>query len=202
MYVYSEYHKQFVLDPHLLSIIPFKRVWEKDKTKDKRHATAKILYLYHCFHPKSDFFEKQKSVRPTLVVQATMAKELHEECLRWEPFASEKEASFMDEDMWGALRYYVDEYLKLDPLWDSVEAFNEAIYNLNNILKDKNASPQSIRIASNELDDLPKKREKMRQQAEARQAFTLKVAGDKKIRRSERLPSDSKRQGSKAADEG
>lgn len=196
MYVYSEYHQDFVLDPHMLSIRPFQAIWQKDKTPGKRQATAKILYFYHLFHPKSEFFNKKKKERSRLIIEACFPKELHEEALKWEPYNHPQEATGLDDDMWAALTWY-KQNLNLDPYWDSVQAFDQAMYNLNDKLRSESSTASEIRIASNELDDLPKKREKMLKIAESKQAFTLSVKSDKKIRRSERLPSEAKRQGHK-----
>lgn len=98
-----------------------------------------------------------------------------------------------EELMEAAISWYRDYHLKMTPLWNGYHSYKEAIYNLSKIVADPKSSAGDIKTASIELDSLPLKMEKMRQQAEKDEAMQLKVQGDKNIKRSERLDSDRNR---------
>lgn len=100
-----------------------------------------------------------------------------------------------DEEMQEAIRWYRDYHLKQTPLWTAYESYKEAMNNLSTIVRDPDSTANDIRIASTELDTIPLKMEKMRQQAVKDEAQQLKVAGDKNIKRSEMLPNDRKKKG-------
>lgn len=97
-----------------------------------------------------------------------------------------------DEEMQDAIKWYAS-HLQQTPLWKAYEAYKEGIYNLAKVVADPNKTAQEIRTASQELDTLPLKMERMRQQAVKDEAQTLKTQGDKNIKRSERLPTEKNR---------
>lgn len=78
-------------------------------------------------------------------------------------------------------------HLQKTPLWQAYEAYKEAMYNLSKIISDPESNAASISSASKELDTIPLKMEKMRQQAIKDEASTLKVTGDKNIKRGEKI---------------
>lgn len=98
-----------------------------------------------------------------------------------------------DEDVSAAAEWYQQDHLQSTPLWYSYESYKESMYNLSDIIRDKNTSATNIRAASQELDTIPLKMEKMKQQAIKDEAVTLKIAGDRNIKRGERIESHASR---------
>jgi len=49
-------HK-LVIDPAAYALKPFAKLWNRDKTPDKRQALAELAYIYYMMDYKSDFFE-------------------------------------------------------------------------------------------------------------------------------------------------
>lgn len=98
-----------------------------------------------------------------------------------------------DDVMLPAIDWYKENHLKHTPLWNAVGAYDEAMYNLSDIVRSPKSTAGEIKTASAELDDIPKKREKMRQQAIKDEAQTLKTSGDKNIKRGEMLPQNKNR---------
>jgi hypothetical protein len=88
-----------------------------------------------------------------------------------------------------AAEWYHKEHLKKTPLWYSCESYKESMYNLADIIRDPRSSAPNIRAASQELDTIPNKMEKMKVQAIKDEAATLQIAGDKNIKRGERVES-------------
>jgi hypothetical protein len=105
-----------------------------------------------------------------------------------------------DEDVVEAVAWYTT-HLKQTPLWYSYESYKESMYNLSDIIRKSDSTAQSIRAASQELDTIPLKMEKMKQQAIKDEAVTLKVAGDRNIRRSEMLTTHNSKSKRKTAKE-
>jgi len=226
MLVWSTEANQFVIDPHFLTIIPLRKIWDADKSKDKPVANAKLLWMYHRYNPHSPFNQHRNSDKSRAIVEATFPKaflqekekglirliaeanaknremdELYNKTVAEEVTVEKQkqvvkpEHAFVptlklydpeeEEDMEDAIKWYL-KYLKQTPLWAAVESYKEAIYNLSDAIKKKTSTPNEIKIASIELDQLPARMERMRQQAIKDEAQTLKVSGDKNIKKRER----------------
>ena len=44
-----------VIEPELLTLKPFKRIWDRDRTINKDKATAEIAFIYFMTDPRSDY---------------------------------------------------------------------------------------------------------------------------------------------------
>lgn len=44
-----------VIEPELLSLKPFKKIWDRDKSEDKNKAIEDISYIYFFADPRSDY---------------------------------------------------------------------------------------------------------------------------------------------------
>jgi len=56
-------NNKVIISPEIVSITPFKEIWEKDKSKDKEKATNKLKYLWFYIDYESPYFkysEKEK----------------------------------------------------------------------------------------------------------------------------------------------
>ena len=49
-----EGHK-VVIEPEALALKPFKKLWDRDKTKSKETAIAELAFVYFCCDPRSDY---------------------------------------------------------------------------------------------------------------------------------------------------
>lgn len=209
MLAYSHENHTYVIDPHYLTIRPLKKIWDQDKSKDKKIATALLMWLYHMYNPHSPYMNHRNQIKSVEIVSAVFPKEyvkskLEEletalakvsdnevkEAVKLE-FNSGVYDPSIEPGMEQAIAWYRS-HLKQTPLWNAYEAYKEAMYNLSKIISDPTSAAAQIRTASQELDALPGKMEKMRQQAERDEAMTLKVAGDRHVKRSERLSSELK----------
>jgi cell division protein FtsB len=96
-----------------------------------------------------------------------------------------------------AIEWYTQRHLKQTSLWYAAESFAEAMYNLGQIVRDPDSTAQEIKAASQELEQLPRRKRQMEEQAEKDEAHLLKVVGEKDIKRHERLPENIRRRGLK-----
>lgn len=207
MLVYDNSRHRFVIDPHYLTIKPLRKIWDSDKSSGKEIATSLLMWLYHMYNPHSPFRDHRNSTKSMAVVDAVFPKAYVEEKLKYikERLEAVKDnevaetaklsvAYYSPEDepgMTAAISWYTS-HLKQTPLWNAYESYKEAMYNLSKIISDPQATASQIRTASQELDTLPLKMEKMRQQAEKDEAQTLKVSGDRHVKRSERIAQEAK----------
>lgn len=205
MLAYSTENHTYVIDPHYLTIRPLKKIWDQDKSQDKEVATALLMWLYHMYNPHSPYMNHRNQIKSVEIVAAVFPKKYVKE--RLDQLAqqiekvNETEAPVelkptvydpsTEPGMEEAIAWY-RAHLKQTPLWNAYEAYKEAMYNLSKIISDPTSAAAQIRTASQELDALPGKMEKMRQQAERDEAMTLKVAGDRHVKRGERLTSELK----------
>lgn len=97
-----------------------------------------------------------------------------------------------DPELQDAIDWYKNDHLKKTPFWDSVSAYDDAMYNLADIIRSPKSTAAEIKSASTELDSIPQKRERMYQNAIKDEAQTTKVQGDKNIKRGEMLPNQLK----------
>lgn len=207
MLAYDTKSHRYIIDPHYLSIIPLRAIWDADKSKDKEIATSLLMWLYHMYNPHSPFRDHRNTLKSMAIVESCFPKKYVQEKLDLIKADLEKVPEnevkadteiklpvydpALEPGMDVAIQWY-QKHLKQTPLWNAYEAYKEAMYNLSKIIRDPTANAQSIRTASNELDTLPVKMDKMRQQAEKDEAMTLKVSGDKTVKRGERLEQERK----------
>jgi len=235
MLVWSNETNKYVIDPHYLNIIPFRKIWDADKHHRKEIAEAKLLWIYHRYNPHSPFKDYKNSEKSRAIVLATFPKwfldekekgiqaliddaiaknkdidELNLKALEGKEEEDKKKIKQRDHVFVPTLRLYDPEddetlqdaitwytgHLKQTSLWAAVDSYKEGIYNLSKIISNPNSTPLEIKTASIELDQLPARMERMRQQAIKDEAQTLKVSGDKNIKKRERTVggSSSKKQ--------
>lgn len=205
MLAYSSSGKAFVIDPHYLTIIPFRKIWDNDKSPGKKIATALLMWIYHMYNPHSPFRDHRNAIKSQAIVESVFPKEYVQSKLKEVELALSKVKDneikktvslemgvYNPEDerfMGDAIKWYTN-HLKQTPLWYSYESYKESMYNLAKIIRDPTSSASMIKTASQELDTIPVKMDKMRQQAERDEAMTIKIAADKTIKRGERLPNE------------
>jgi len=236
MLVFDNTTNKYVVDPHYLNIIYFRRILDTDTTHKKEIGNAKLLWIYHMYNPHSPFRDHRNKDKSQAIVEATFPKwfiEQQEKSLQaviddailknqeldiisdtivegGEVKPKKKVEYFVpalriydpleDKVIKEAAEWYIN-HLQSTPLWQAYNAYKEAMYNLSKIISDPEATAQSIRAASTELDTIPLKMEKMRQQAIKDEAMTLKITGEKNIKRSEKIESHSTRRKRNAAKE-
>ena len=44
-----------VISPEALMLVPFRKIWERDKSKDKNKALLEITFIYFIEDPRSDY---------------------------------------------------------------------------------------------------------------------------------------------------
>lgn len=213
MLIYSEAHGRYVIDPHFLTIKPLGAVWRRYPEKQHLIGDCMLMWMYHMYNPRSPFNQAKNSTKSMKILEATFPKEFldkkNKELLEQIEKANPEERApdarpvywepIMEPDMEAAVKWYREEHLTDTPLWFAVESYKEAIYNTSAIIRNPQSSAGEIKSASATLDELPKLMHKMREQAEKDEAITLKVQGDKQIKRGERVPEHIRRGQSKAA---
>ena len=68
MKILSFKDNKVIISPEIVSISPFKEIWDKDKSKEKGKATAKLKYLWFYIDYESPYFkypEKEKHEKIT-----------------------------------------------------------------------------------------------------------------------------------------
>jgi hypothetical protein len=173
------------LDPNMLGIGCLKKIFDRDKSKNKELGTAQLLWLYYMYHPKSTFNKYKNSEKSKAIIESVFPVE-HQ---TWN-FVPEDDKHFDTAREW-----YINHIKKLgNPLWHSVEALKEAIYNTNQKMLNPMSSANELRTADELLKVLPVSLRRMEQQAEQEDLITDEtIAGDKSIKRGEKLPDNSKR---------
>lgn len=205
MLIYDAKNHKYIIDPHYLNIKPVAAVWESDTKKDKPIATALLMWMYHMYNPHSPYRDYRNLTKSLDIIEATFPKDYITERLK----VLEQALTAINEtdkpvelkpmvydpagepNMESAIAWY-QHHLKQTPLWNAYESYKEAMYNLSKIIRDPNSTAVQIKTASMELDTIPGKMDKMRKQAEKDEAMTIKVSGDKPIRRSEMLEQEIK----------
>jgi hypothetical protein len=81
--------------PEIYALTPFKKIWDKDKTKDKGKAVATIAYIYYMYDYRSDF------------MTILLPEERHHEVVRY-VFGNEADVEFekITEDLTDAIDIY------------------------------------------------------------------------------------------------
>jgi len=61
-----------VITTESINIPIFKKIWERDKTKNKTKAAQIYAYIYHCYDPRSVYSNLQRDVRLDIVAEEYM----------------------------------------------------------------------------------------------------------------------------------
>jgi hypothetical protein len=166
---------RFQLDELYLGIIPLRALYTTASEDDYALGEAKCLFVYYQIHPKSPFREYSESKRPAAIIKSTFPKQFQS----YDPFG--------DLLMLAAMDWYKN-HLRHNPLHYAVASMQEVIYQFSDILMNPNATAADKKIAITELDNLPKKLQKLTEQAEKQEIVTDDIVGDRRIKKSERLP--------------
>lgn len=216
MLVFNSHKNEYEIDPHFLSIIPFQKVLKQECGYQKLlwiyhmfnpHSQFKNYQnnkksnaIVQAYFPKA-FLDKKEKALQSLIDEAILKNKeidlLADTVVEDGELKPKKQSHVFvpklklydpeeDDGMEEAIDWYKN-HLKETPLWFAYESYKEAIYNLGTIVRKSTATAGEISTASKELDTLPRKMEQMRQQAEKDEAMTIKVSGEKNIKRSEKV---------------
>jgi hypothetical protein len=229
MLVFDPRSNEWIIDPHYLGIIPLAKVYKTKYGHQKLlwmyhmyspHSAFKAYAnkgkseaIVKAYFPK-DFLDEYESKLQALIDEAIMKNQEMDAIADTEVTPEgeikpkKKKDVFVpklrlydpaeEPGMDQAIEWYRG-HLKKTPLWFSYNAYKEAMYNLSTIIQDPGRGASEIRAASQELDTLPLKMEKMRQQAEKDEAMMLQVSGDKDIKDSEKVETHRARQARRTA---
>lgn len=171
---------EWSIDPQYLTITCIYEVWKRDKAKDKATAKAQIGWLYHMHHPKSTYRDMRDSQRNISVILATFPKAAQAWDIETDPIMKVAEA-------------WYKEKLSNTPIWDTVRAIEQSVYQLNDILRDSKASAYEKKSALETVsNDVQPKLRKLKEQAERDEIIDIKVKGDKDIKSLEKIENASR----------
>lgn len=175
----------WILDPHMLGIGCLNTIYQRDKSKSKQFGTAQLLWLYYMYHPKSTFRTYKNSEKSLAIIESVFPADRQD----WRYVPED------DKDFDLALEWYKNHIKKRgNPLWDSVLATTQAIYNTNQKLLDPTSSANELRTADDLLKTLPVSLKRLEQQAEDAESIVEEnIAGDRSIKKGEKLPQNAKR---------
>jgi len=162
----------FEIDPSYFTIGCIRKITDRDESPEKKLSKAQIGFLYHMYHPRSIYKDYRESKRHLSIIADTFAPQF----VDWD--------HDKDEDFQVCIEWY-KKHLGQTPLWDSVSALKEAIYRVNDVLRDPKSSVYELGKASKELDELPQRLEKMQKMADQSEVTVNKVKGEKDLKRSE-----------------
>lgn len=169
-------NNKYVIDPHMLSIKILAVIWDRDTDPNKELATCQLFWIYHMYHYKSTYRPYSLAERPYAIIKAVFPVKFQD--WEWDK----------DEDVRKAAEWY-QEHIKKNPVWATVVAYEQLIYNLTKELTKPDIDVYKASKARAELDLLPKALKKMILEAEKMDmVMDDKVSGDKEIKRGEKLP--------------
>lgn len=172
----------FTIDPNILIIKCFSDIYNADPSYRKQDALSKMMWIHHMYHPHSLFRDYKPEIKSYEIKKAVCSNEL---LTYWDETTDELVIKASD---------WYKAHVRKNSLWDAYDSYNIAVYNLSKIISNPESNASEISKARQELDMIPISLKKMKQQAEAADAVMFeKIAGDKKIKMKERLPSNSQR---------
>lgn len=166
----------YVIDPNILAIIPFQKIWESDPSPKKELARAKLMWIYYMYNPRSTFRAVASNQKHAAILEVVFPKGVHEE---WDPFK--------DELVTEAVTWYKS-HVRKNPFWDTWESYKKAMERLRNILEAENSTIYEIAKARTELDAWPKSLKKMEEEAIKEDQVIDALAVKKDIKPGEELP--------------
>jgi len=143
-----------VIDPIAYTLIPFKEIWQRDKSKDKDTARKELAYIYFNNDYKSDFFnEPNEDKRKKEIIRCVFGPGSDwvpdEKVQKAEEFYKEREETVSSKLLEGALIYAnkVDDFFRSVNLKERNDkgsyVFNPKIG--SDILKDLGKTVESIK---------------------------------------------------------
>lgn len=174
-------NSNYEIDPNILAIIPFKKIWERDKHPHKENAKAQLMWIYYMHNPRSEFRSYARHLKSTAIMDVVFPKGVHTE---WD---GEK-----DELVQEAVTWY-RKHVRNNPFWDTWEAYKVAMERLRNTLMKEDTSVYEMAKARTELDAWPKSLKKMEEEAIKEDMILDATALKKDIKPGEELPKNQRR---------
>lgn len=166
----------YVIDPNILAIIPFQKIWESDPNPKKELARAKLMWIYYMYNPRSTFKAVATNQKHAAILEVVFPKGLKEE---WDPYK--------DDLVTQAVEWYKG-HVRKNPFWDTWESYKKAMEKLRTILESENSTVYEISKARTELDAWPKSLKKMEEEAIKEDQVIDALAVKKDIKPGEELP--------------
>jgi hypothetical protein len=171
---------KFTIDPNILAIIPFKKIWERDKHPHKENAFAQLMWIYYMHNPRSEFRSYAQHEKSVAILEVVFPKGVKTE---WD---GEK-----DELVQEAVTWY-RKHVRKNPYWDTWEAYKTAMERLRNKLVDANTTIYEMAKARTELDAWPSSLKKMEAEAIKEDMILDSTSVKKDIKPGEELPKNQR----------
>jgi hypothetical protein len=123
-----------IIDPNILAIPVFNRIYNKDKTKDKNVVFKFFSYLYLMFNPESPYQKYPEEMRN---------KQILDELFK------DKPVDLKDKDNLEAIAKYKE--LKIPEEYDSLEGARMAMHNITKYLKESEINDKNINAIQNAI---------------------------------------------------
>lgn len=165
---------KFTIDPQYLGVLVNREIWERDESPGKELAIAQLSWIYYMYHPKSMYRDSRDEQRSATIIIDHFPKGTWE----WNPDDDPKHQK--------AVAWYKSK-LGHTPIWDSVRAIEQSVYQFNDVLRDPNASANDKRVALEQVTDvIQPKLKKLREQAERDEIIDIKIKKDEHVKFGER----------------
>lgn len=137
------------IDPIAYTLVPFAKIWDRDKSINKKQAQAELAYVYYMADFKSDFFEiadpeeRSKQILQNLSYKLNPEDNLLKEAIKFYEDKTKTKLIFLLEDAYYAVDKLRDYFKEVDlvaldmkgkPIHDSTKLLNN-IGNLNKVVE-------------------------------------------------------------------
>jgi hypothetical protein len=171
MGLFNLLNNQVVIDPSVLPIPEFKKLWDRDKTKGKDSAFKELSYVYYVTDFNSPYSNIPEEKRSGIIRDDFMKDP------KWKPDEAIEEA---------IVKYRM---LTRTPTMFLVEAVKESAYKLADYLKNSEPDSKTTKTIMETVDKLGKfvaSYSKLNEAVQREQAAGGRTFGDKKIGEYER----------------
>lgn len=154
-----------IISPEILSISPFKELWDKDKSKDKELATKQLKYIWFYSDYNSPYFKYSEEERHTLILKDVL-----------------NDNKFNTKEIKKELEKYRE--LTISPAVDAVDAAFSFIRNLQNYLKRIDLTQVDAKKVSDIFINMPKiinSLQEAKKAAEIDSTAKIKVRGNASV---------------------
>lgn len=137
------------IDPIAYTLTPFKNIWDRDKSINKRQAQAELAYIYYMADFKSDFFEisdideRSSQIIANLGFKVNGEDKVITEAVKFYSDKTKSKLMYLLEDAYGAIDKLRDYFKEVDLtmvdgngkiMHDSTKLLNN-IGNLNKVVE-------------------------------------------------------------------
>lgn len=137
------------IDPIAYALTPFKKIWDRDKSINKKQAQNELAYIYYMADFKSDFFEisdkeeRSKQIVENLGFKFDPEDQLLKDAIKFYEERTKTKLIFLLEDAYGAIDKLRDYFKEVDLTFvdgngklihDSTKLLNN-IGNLNKVVE-------------------------------------------------------------------